>query len=525
MTTIEIQEKYNVSPLVARVLALRNLEPWQMEQVLHPESELRFSYCEAIEGMILRILKAKESGEKVFIGGDYDADGLCATTIMKETLDRLEIENGFYIPDRFTHGYGLHPDTVQMVADKGYSVIITVDNGVAAKEAIDLARKLNIEILITDHHAIQEELNWNALLHPSLMEPEFHAMCGAGVALQLSRRLIGENRKHTILAMVATLADMMPLFNENRRIVQVGLRYLNEDRFAQLEALLDRPVKVWDEKEISFQIVPKINAIGRLSDKECNPNNVVRYFLANQTCNIEEAAAQIKAINNQRRQLSEKMANKALSMVTEDAFAILDDEQFHEGLVGLIANKVMQHIHRPTAVFAMKEESYKGSARSNNQLDLMEFFDEFKPMMEAFGGHRAAVGLEVKKENFEAFKTAVQKKMETVELSAITGDSIAIHSVECTPSAIFELKSLAPFGQGFEMPVFTILDFELIQSQVLKERYPKWQCRNADFEFEAISFNLPKESTEKKITRFIGQLSVNEFRGKKTVSVLVESVE
>lgn len=523
MNSYQIQEKYGVSALVGEVLAFRQLEPWQIEQILYPEKQLHECRCEALDRMVLRILQAKEKQEKIFIGGDYDADGLCATTILKETLDELNIENGFYIPNRFTHGYGLHPDTVKMVKEKGYDLIMTVDNGVAAKEAIELAHQLGLEILITDHHTIQEELAWDGLLHPTLMPEAFHAMCGAGVALQLSRRLIKENRKHVILAMVATLADMMPLFNENRWIVRKGLQYLNEDRLPQLEALVERPIKRWDEKEVAFQIVPKLNAVGRLADI-ANPNNVVRYLLLKDISAIEEAAKQIKAINNQRKQMSEKMANQALAMLQEEDFCFIADEGFHEGLVGLIANKVMMAVNKPVAVFSIKQNSYKGSVRSSGIVNLIDFFAGLQPYLEVFGGHQAAAGIEIKKENYELFHQAVQKKMKQVKQTETKKDCICLSSDLCTIDSVRSLAALAPFGQGFEQPVFCIQNFDVVEAQVLKERYPKWRCRNESFDFEAISFTLQKSCVDQSVQSFTGLLQVNEFRGRKTLSILVESV-
>ncbi len=525
MKTKEIQEKYGLTVLSAEVLSHANLSENQIEQILFPKDQLQECVCPALEQLAARIKMARQRKEKVFIGGDYDADGLCATVILKEVLDALEIENGYYIPNRFTQGYGLHPETVRMVKEKGYSLIITVDNGVAAQEAIEECHRQGLEIYVTDHHMIQSSLNWDGLVHPSDFPEGFKTLCGAGVALQISRRLIKENRKHVILAMVATLADMMPLFDENRRIVRLGLKYLNETPLLQLASLVDRPFQTWDERVIAFQIVPKINAIGRLAD-QVNPNNVVRFFLMESPQSIRQLAEQIKQVNARRRQMSEKMVQQAeVQLNLEQDFLILADERFHEGLVGLAANRLMMAHHRPTAVFA-KKETYKGSVRSWGSLNLIDFFEDLKPLCLHFGGHASACGIEIAPENFDPFQKAVAAKMKLLPPLLEQQDrAISISSQDCTLSAVRQLMALAPFGQGFEQPIFRIQDFVILQTQILKERYPKWKCRNDQFEFEAISFALPKTEAVQSINKFIGQLQINEFRGKQTLSILVENIE
>lgn len=524
MQAIELQKQYGVSSLTAAVLSHAGLNNKQVEQVLFPKNSLTLCQCEAIDRAVERIQLAKKRKEKVFIGGDYDADGICATTIMKETLDELGIENGFYIPNRFTQGYGLHPDTVRMVKERGYSLIITVDNGVAQEESIELCHELGLQILVTDHHTISKTLNWDYLVHPTVLPEGFQSLCGAGVALELSMRLIGEKRRHVILAMVATLADMMPVFDENRWIIRKGLEYLNEDRMPQLEALLDRPVKSWNEKEVTFQIVPKINAVGRLADV-VNANNMVRYFLLNSMISIEETAKQIKEVNQERRKMSEKMAETANAMVQNEPFILVSDESFHEGLVGLVANKLMMNLKKPTAVFSIRDGIYKGSVRSFGNLDLIDFFEEFKPMLEQFGGHRAAAGISVRQQDFETFKKSVLNKMNTIEIQEIVEDTIQVDSRFCTVEAIKELKKISPFGQGFDHPTFEITNFEVMDTVVLKDRFPKWRCFNDLFEFEAISFTLPKDSILQPIRSLKGTLEINEFRGRKTVSILVDSIK
>ncbi len=520
----DIQNQYGVSSLIASILSYRNCTEELIYQILHPSDHCSLSECDSLKFIKERILIAKEKNEKVFIAGDYDCDGIMATTIMKETLDNLKIENGFYIPNRFKEGYGLSNNTVLQAIEKGYTLIITVDNGVMAKGAIEACNEAGIDILIIDHHTIQEQLNWTCLLHSDVMEPEFAMLCGAGLALQVSMSLIGNNKKHLILAMIATLGDMVPVFNENRTIIQLGIKALNEVRLPQLEMLLDQPVKIWTEKELAYQIIPKINAVGRLADI-ANVNNVVRYFLLSNPENLLQVAGQIKQINNKRKALSESMIEVAKKKQVYDSFRFIVDDQFHEGLVGLVANRLVQEEDIPVAVFTLKDNVYKGSVRSGSKVNLIDFFDEFKHDFITFGGHQKAAALSIEKEKFPYFKDQVITKMDKSVFVADNSYAIPIESNELRYEFVQEIDKLFPFGTGFETPIFEVKHFEIISSQLMKEKFPKWKCRNSEFEFEAISFNLTKQDLEFPIKSFVATLELNEFMGKKRVNLMVSNLK
>ena len=226
----ELCRKYDLPVLSGRLLAASGLPDEKIRELLFDDGRLHTSRAECVQRMCRRLRQAKERGEKVFIGGDYDADGICSTAIMKDVLDRLGIASGYYIPDRFREGYGLNEKTVEMVAERGYSLIVTVDNGVRAHAAIARAHARGLEILVTDHHQIEEEVKADLVVHPDYMEPEFATLSGAGVALQVSRNLLGDVPFHTALAAVAAIGDVMPLWQETRRIVRQGLEALRQGK-------------------------------------------------------------------------------------------------------------------------------------------------------------------------------------------------------------------------------------------------------------------------------------------------------
>ncbi|MDD6675620.1 MAG: DHH family phosphoesterase, partial [Lactimicrobium massiliense] len=299
---------YGLGPLAAKLCAHSQLDDAQMKDLLGDDA-LTTSKAECVKAACDRLLKAKDQNEKVFVGGDYDADGICATTIMKKTLDLLGITNGYYIPDRLKEGYGLSAHTVQLAKQKGYSLIITVDNGVKAHEAIQAAHDLGMEIIITDHHTIDEEVGADILVHPTLMEEQYKTLSGAGVALEISRNLIGNDEMLNSIACVAAIGDVMPLWHETRRIVKRGIHNLSQGIPASVCALFNGRGRV-DETAIAFQIVPKLNAVGRMND-DSNVNTVVPFLLSENRAVIADYARQLNDVNRARQNISARMLTKA----------------------------------------------------------------------------------------------------------------------------------------------------------------------------------------------------------------------
>ena len=306
----ELCRKYDLPVLSGRLLAASGLDDDRIRELLFDDGQLHTSQAACVKQLCQRLLTARAKGEKVFIGGDYDADGICSTAIMKDVLDRLGIACGYYIPDRFREGYGLNPATVDMVADKGYTLIITVDNGVKAHAAIAKAHERGLEILVTDHHQIDEEVKADLVVHPDYMEPEFATLSGAGVALQISRSLLGDLPFHTALAAVAAIGDVMPLWQESRRIVRQGLQAMRQGEAPALLSLL-RSRDVIDAEAVGFQIVPRLNSVGRMNDLS-NVNTLVPFLLSHDPAVITAYKTQLETVNEARRSMSAMMSVERL---------------------------------------------------------------------------------------------------------------------------------------------------------------------------------------------------------------------
>lgn len=518
----EIEQRLNTSTLVSKVLAFRKCTDDQINQLLTHQSTLTKNPSLALKEVCQRLLLAKENKEKVFVGGDYDADGICATSIMVDTLNLLEIENGYYIPNRFKEGYGLHPNIVQLAHDKGYQIIITVDNGVKAFEALKLAKELGIEVIILDHHEIEEKPECAYLLHPDLFEEPFKGLSGAGVTLQVANELVGRNHKHIALACVATMGDIMNLWGENRTIVRLGLDIINQHLVPHIDALLDTNSKV-TEKDIAFQIVPKLNAVGRLQEM-ANPNNVVKFFLQNNPNEIKQFALQMNELNNQRKQMTLQMNVLAEKKNLDDDFIIVQDERFHEGLVGLLAGKLAGKYKKPSLVFCETDELIKGSGRTANGFDLYSFFAVgFEDEFVNFGGHSGAIGCSIKKEKFEQFKDKVKEKFAHIELQQeILEEACTISANELSLSAVHEYLDLAPFGQGFAEVIFAVDDLKVVSTQLIKQKFLKIKFEN---NIEAIWFDVDPSINVEECKTVYAEVTINEFLGRKKCSLIVKTIE
>lgn len=522
-----LMNQYGMSELVAKVCAARKLSHEQIEE-LTQSGELSDPFAaNGLHSVIKRIQAAAVNKEKVLVCGDYDADGICATTILYDALRRYGIQSGFYIPNRFQEGYGLHPHTVEMAKEKGYSLLITVDNGVKAQEALKRCKELGITSIVSDHHTIEDDVDCDLLLHPQLMGEPFHYMCGAAVALMISRALLGEVKEHVVLAAIASIADVMPLWRETRKIVRLGIIYLREGYCLPIQCLCHDAHPNWDERLIAFQIVPKLNSTGRLADL-VNVNNTVRYLLLKERKDILPVAAQIEALNQHRRTLSTKMSEFAKTKLCLDQrFLVLADEQFHEGLIGIIAGKLCEEYHRPVAVFALDGEIAKGSVRSCEEVDLRPLFAHCPVDLLAYGGHKAAAGISLSVDKLPQLSDYLQEQMNTLprKESEYEEEVISITMAELQIDTVAELEHLAPFGEGFRKPLFCIEDFHVQTIRELSQgKHVKWESLE---HVEALYFNArdvyAKYHDAKQLT-FFGHLAINTFRHEKKVNILVSDV-
>lgn len=517
------EKKYDVLPLTGKLLAAAELNNEQIEELLDADATLSVSKADCIMQACQRIHQAQQNDEKVFIGGDYDADGVCSTAIMKATLDALDIENGFYIPDRIKEGYGLQAKTVEAAATKGYTLIITVDNGVKAHEALQTAKRLHIDTIVSDHHVIEEEVEADILVHPTLMEKQYHYLSGAGVALEISRNLIGNRDDLNALAGVAAITDVMPMWRETRKLVMKAIDLLKQGQPHSVAALL-QPNSSVDETAIGFYIGPKLNSVGRMSDV-ASVNTVPVFLLSHNDRDIAAYAAQLSHVNDLRKERAAAETEIAEKLIGDEDFLLIYHEQFHEGICGQIAGNLANKYQKPTLVMAKSGNIIKGSGRSVPGFNIFEFFSDFQETC-AFGGHQAAVGISIKAEDFDAFKKHIYQKMKQTGFVYHEEDQTAIHADadEISLDSLMDLQRLSPYPNDLMKPYFAIESPEILEIRDTAKMV-KYRIANKNGGFDAVLYKRKNIPALERPLRLIGSLNINRWNGKITCQMVIEDMQ
>ena len=466
---------------------------------------------------------------KMIVCGDYDADGIIATTIMVQTLRKLGADVGYYIPNRFTEGYGLNVATVEKALDKGYSFFICVDNGVSAHAALKLLNEHSAISLILDHHQIEQEVDCTHLIHPDMLDGFDQNMCGSGLSFQLSHHLIGFDAYLCSLAAIATIADVMPLWGFNRACVMAGIELINQNAYETLKPLFNKTGLI-NEQDIAFQLVPKINAFGRLAD-QVNVNQLVEYLSLEHPYTIQTFAKEMLRINDRRKEINQTMYIEALSLIDEADVQVLSSPQFHEGIVGITAGRLASELRKPVFVLNEHQGRLKGSARSYGGIDLRSLIEPAAHLLLRYGGHAAAAGLTIKKAHFAEFKQVFEQIIAQM-------DADLFHAVLWTdgelPQEAFHLHTvdllqhLAPWGQKFPQPVFEgrfkVVDFRWLKDSHLKLRLALDNGQVVD----AIAFGA-KDKFEfnpmRDDVRLVYELERNVFNGNVSLQLQIVHLE
>ncbi len=508
---------YDLNTIVKEHYHLNDLEfeKLQTSVLSNPKNLTNIESCLNI----LRDILVKK--EKILIVGDYDCDGICATAILCRAFSRVGLDYGFYIPNRLTEGYGLNVSILQKAIDKGYKNVITVDNGVKALDAMKFASDNNIRLIITDHHTYErEDIKCDCFLHPFLNDDEFVNCSGAGIALQIARCMIPNDKEIVCYAALAAIADCMNVTRENRNIIKKGIQYLNEGCCPSLHALKNKPQDTFNMKMMSFSIIPKINAMGRLCD--CvNVNNAVRYLLLDDLNAIYNSATQINQVNELRKEKTSEMDKIAQEIIQGNDFEIISHKDFHEGIVGLLASKLSNQYQKPFIVLSEDETKYKGSIRSIEGLNLINYFKDFNSF-DKFGGHSQAAGITISKDK-------INELIEYVNNHDIILDELdnyilceQVHEQALKLKDVQKYLSLEPFGNGFEEINFYIENIQIQNSNKLSNgKYTKIQSTNN------ITYLFFKQDLQDKIKNninIIGKLSINEFRGNYDVNIIVDDI-
>jgi single-stranded-DNA-specific exonuclease len=458
-TTINSKAVTSVEEIVAVLLENRNIV--DSKDFFNPAHPATISLTtvgiseKEIKKAVKRIRQAIESREQIVIFGDYDVDGVCSTSLTWKALSSLGASVMPFVPNRFTDGYGMKPKTVDAVLQKypDTKLIISVDNGIVAHEALSFAKEKGVDVIVTDHHEKNGEVDCFALIHTT-------KICGTGIAWFLVRELLEKGKADSFLDLVglATIADQMPLVNENRSLVSWGLKEINETKNPGLQALLsvsnlqDRIVGVY---EVGFVIAPRINAAGRISDA----TEAVRLLCSNSIDRVASLAKALDETNKQRQDIVsevlfdvEKIGNLSQTII------VVSGETFHEGVIGLAAAKLVEKYGLPAIVFSVGKTHAKASARSIKGLHITELIRSIPELVVEGGGHEMAAGFSVKTENIDAFRIRIEElagKLITDEMKQKKLSIDAEIPLALADFALLDaLEKFSPYGIGNPHPTF-----------------------------------------------------------------------
>lgn len=556
----EIGKKFHITPMTARIIRNRDVVgDEEIRRYLQGNLSDLYSPWELYgmrEGVAL-LQKAIAEKKKIRVIGDYDIDGVCATYILLTSLKRVGADVDTVIPDRIKDGYGINEQLIDGAKEDGIQVIVTCDNGIAAGAQIAYAKELGMKVIVTDHHEVPFEENENGRLEklpPAdvIINPKqescpypWKGLCGGAVAWKLAAALyetcgisMEEAYKLLEFAAIATVGDIMELQDENRIIVKEGLKRIHRTKNIGLKSLIEVNGLERDSVgayHIGFVLGPCINAGGRLDTAK----RALELFASEDKESADRLAGDLKALNDSRKELTKDGVEEAIEQVlntgrrTERVLVVYLPD-CHESIAGIIAGKVKERFYRPTIVLTDAEDGIKGSGRSISGYNMFEELSKVGELFTKFGGHPMAAGMSLPKENLQQLRRQLNENCTLTEEDLMEKISIdiAMPIQYISEEFIEELKVLEPFGNGNSKPLFAERDFHVLQSQVFgknKNTVKIYGVNSAGCHMEGLYFGNPEEFLEllgKKDTISITYYpSVNEFRGKKTLQIMIQDFQ
>lgn len=561
-------------PILARVYSTRNIiSASELDNSL--KGLLPYQTFKGMDEAVNLLVDALQNQAVIMIVGDFDADGATSTVVAIRALRLMGHKNVKYlVPNRFKFGYGLTPEIVDVAQQQSPDLIITVDNGIASISGVARAKELGIKVLVTDHHLPADELpKADAIVNPNQVGDEFACKATAGVgvifytmmALRAALRDINwfnDNRLEPNLAVLldlvalGTVADVVSLEHNNRILVSQGIARIRAGKVsAGLKALIKvsgRNAQQLKASDMGFSIAPRINAAGRLEDMSIG----IECLLCDDDVHAEAIATQLDSLNQSRREIEGEMKQQAFKILDEvlksdnnvfnqseessipSAICLYQDD-WHEGVIGILASRIKEHFHRPVIAFAnAKNDEMKGSARSIQGLHLRDVLDEIskKPpyLIEKFGGHAMAAGLSIKKENYAKFEVAfieqVAMHLTDDKLQNVLLTDGRLQNDELNLDVADLIQNSGPWGHNFPEPVFEG-NFEIISKRIVGENHLKLVLRstdnNSNTDIDAIAFNVTDKDWPVDVQNVdaVYRLDVNEFRGNRTAQLMIENIE
>ncbi|MFK9091331.1 single-stranded-DNA-specific exonuclease RecJ [Bacillus salipaludis] len=536
-----------ITPLVASLLVNRGLDTVDSARYfLFGKDEFHDPYL--LKGMDLavkRIREAIEKQEPILIFGDYDADGVSSTSVLMITLRDLGANVQFYIPNRFTEGYGPNEPAFRQAAENGINLIITVDTGISAVREAAVAKELGLDLIITDHHepgpVLPEAL---AIIHPKLPDSiyPFRELAGVGVAFKLAHALYGEVPEHLFeIAVIGTIADLVSLKGENRLIAKKGLEKLKVTKNVGLKAILKLAgvdLMAINEETIGFTLAPRINAVGRLEDADL----AVQLILTEDPAEAQQLAEEMDGLNKTRQSIVNTITAEAIEEVETNfpietnKVLVIGKEGWNAGVIGIVASRLVEKYYRPTIVLNFDPEKgvAKGSARSITGFDLFKNLSTCRDILPHFGGHPMAAGMTLKLEDVTELRTRLnnlaEEQLTAEDFIPVTYLDEEIHLEDIHLSSLEELNLLSPFGMDNPKPKVLINKVEITSMRKIgsEQNHLKILVNESGANLDGVGFGLgalaDQISPASKIS-LIGELSINEWNNIRKPQIFIHDIK
>ena len=486
---------------------------------------------------------------KITIYGDYDVDGITGTTLLYNALQKLGVQRlDYYIPHRFSEGYGLNKNAVQKIKDSGTEIILTVDCGISNYEEIKYAKELGLHVIVTDHHIPPVVLPpADFLVNPKLNNQPFSGrnIAGVAVAFKFAEQLFrlrgaapySVTSNYLDLVLLGTIADIVPLLEENRILAIHGLRELNRKKRVSLRALIDAAglsEKDLTSRDIGFAVAPRINAAGRLGASDI----AVKLLLENDYARAKQIALELNKQNTERQEIGGKINEQITAEIekmsakdTEKVF-ILASPGWHPGIIGIVAAQIVRQYNRPTVLIAIGENGGRGSIRSLEGLDIFEPLKKCAYLLKDFGGHKEAAGFEIEAERIEEFTAAYRRALNESTIDSNYIPKLQIDAVlpktQITKTLAEELEKLNPFGQGNQQPVFTTTELAIYDfAKIGGGKHLKFSLTNGIDIIDGVGFgfgDLYPVVQKNQNLEIAFNLSINEWQGREKLQLIIKDL-
>ncbi|RTZ11285.1 single-stranded-DNA-specific exonuclease RecJ [Flavobacterium sp. GSP27] len=541
----------NVEDFVATLLVQRGIETFEdAKRFFRPSlADLHDPYLmKDMEKAVARIEKAIENEENILVFGDYDVDGTTAVSLVSSYLKTYYPNVATYIPDRYDEGYGISFKGIDFADDNGFSLIIALDCGIKSIDHVGYAKAKNIDFIICDHHRPGNSLpEAVAVLDPKRDDCNYpyDELCGCGIGFKLIQAL-GVNRNQTIedlvpyldLVSAAIAADIVPMTGENRVLAYFGLQVINTDPRPGIKAIIHQIKKqTLDITDVVFIIAPRINAAGRIK----HGNHAVELLTEFDFEQAQQFASEIEAYNSERKDLDKLITKEALQQIEENNekerfTSVVFQEDWHKGVIGIVASRLIETYYRPTLVFTKSGDKYAASARSVKGFDVYNALEACTEYLEQFGGHMYAAGMTLAAENYQIFKDAFEKEVERTIHSDMLIPEIAVDAeidfADITPKLIRILKQFEPYGPQNMTPIFltkNIKDTGYGKPMGQEEEHLKLFVKQNNSEgIAAIGFNLGDKmelTTHQKPFQAVYCIDENEWKGKISLQLRLRDIK